>query len=235
MRTLRNNQRRPRTPEPAAELPETGTVTALTPQRNSGRLNLYVDGVFLFGVDAEIAAQLGLVAGQEVDRARLESARSLDEEKRARDRALTYLAARPHTRAELARKLAQRQFGAEAISRALEYLAQRGWLDDAAFARQYVQEHRSGRGARGQRRLAQELRRKGVAPDLVQAVLAESFAGDEGLDEAAALVRSRLARMSGLDRRTAYRRLAAFLARRGFGHQVITGALSRVLGEWEEG
>ncbi|MFO7172899.1 MAG: regulatory protein RecX [Bacillota bacterium] len=229
---MRSSRRRP--PAAAEEaLPDRGRVTALTPQRDPARVNLFVDDTFLFSLDAEVAAELGLTAGAEVDRALLERARALDVEKQVRDRALRYLAARPHARAELRRKLARGNFPPEAIDRALAWLEERGWVDDAAFARQYIQAHRAGRGARGQRRLARELRQKGVDPAVVAAALAEAFAGDDGLEEALALARSRLQRLAGVDRQTAWRRLAGFLGRRGFDPEVIAAALRRLLGEWD--
>jgi regulatory protein len=54
--------------------------------------------------------------------------------KRARERALRLLALRSRSRAELRKKLAERDFTKSAIERVLENLDELGYLDDEAFA-----------------------------------------------------------------------------------------------------
>lgn len=210
-------------------LPERGVITAVLPQRRAGRVSLYLNGEFALGVAAEVAAALGLRVGCTVDSALLAQARERDAEHGARHHALALLAARSHAAAELARKLARKGYPEAAVRRALAALAEQGWLDDREFARQYVRARSEGRGALGERRLAQELRRKGLAPDLIREVLAEQFGAADTAALAAELARARLARMSGADPRTAGRRLGAFLARRGFDPETITCALRQVL------
>ncbi|BDG60499.1 regulatory protein RecX [Caldinitratiruptor microaerophilus] len=142
--------------------------------------------------------------------------------------ALRHLGRRALTAEELSRRLARRGFSEAAVSAALSHLAARGWLDDREYARQYVAAHRQGWALQGPRRLAAELRRRGVPPDIVAEVV-----GDLGSAEleaqAEALARSRLARMGGADRRTAWRRLSGLLARRGFEPEVVASVLRRVL------
>lgn len=146
--------------------------------------------------------------------------------------ALRDLGRRALTVEELRRRLTRRGFSEAAVGGALDYLTRRGWLDDRAYARQYVAAHREGRAAQGPLRVAAELRRRGVPPDIV----AEVLAGMEGAEleaQAEALVRSRLSRVQGADRRSARRRLAALLIRRGFEPEVAASVLRRVLGEPE--
>lgn len=96
-------------------------------------------------------------------------------------------------------------------------LTARGYLDDAALARQWV-ETRAARGY-GAARLRAELRARGVEPALVDAALA-------GLDPAAALERARAAarrRLPVLARGRPERlaaRLHDYLLRRGFASDV---------------
>jgi regulatory protein len=97
-------------------------------------------------------------------------------------------------------------------------LISRGYLDDAAFARRWV-EARAGRGY-GPARLGAELRARGVAPALVDAALA-TLGAEVELEQARALARRRLAalRRSRPDRAGA--RLADYLARRGHRADVV--------------
>lgn len=156
-----------------------------------------------------------------------------------REVAVRLLGRRALTVAELRRRLERRGFCPASVDAAIAYCAEHGWLDDHAYARQYVAAHASGPGARGPRRLRAELLRRGISREIVEGVLAESGTGD-GTDAAAgvageevaeALVRARLRRHAAVDRRTAWRRLWAFLVRRGFAPDLAAKVLSRVLGD----
>ena len=136
-------------------------------------------------------------------------------------RALRYLAAREHSRAELATKLA-RHVGPEddpdAVARVLDELAAKGFIDEARVA-ESVLHRRAGR--LGGARVLQELRAKGL-PDEVVA------------DAAAQLRTTELARAQAVWRRkfgqppadAAERaRQLRFLAARGFSGDVARRAL----------
>ena len=136
-------------------------------------------------------------------------------------RALRYLAAREHSRAELATKLS-RHVGPEddpdAVARVLDELAAKGFIDEARVA-ESVLHRRAGR--LGGARVLQELRAKGL-PDEVVA------------DAAAQLRSTELARAQAVWRRkfgqppadAAERaRQLRFLAARGFSGDVARRAL----------
>lgn len=88
-----------------------------------------------------------------------------------RERALRLLARREHSRAELARKLEQAGFAAEDIAPLLDDFEARTWLSDRRFAESWVADHRARSGSV---KLAYELRQRGVADEVIQAVLGES-------------------------------------------------------------
>jgi regulatory protein len=84
-----------------------------------------------------------------------------------RDRALNLLSRREHSRAELARKLAPHA-ESEAIAAVLDQLTQDGHLSDARYADAVAH---ARQGKHGSRRLAHELREKGVDAALIGAVV----------------------------------------------------------------
>ncbi|WP_324779252.1 recombination regulator RecX [Thiobacillus sedimenti] len=88
-----------------------------------------------------------------------------------RERALRLLARREHSRAELARKLEQAGFAAEDIAPLLDDFEARTWLSDRRFAESWVADHRAKAGSV---KLAYDLRQRGVADEVIQAVLRES-------------------------------------------------------------
>lgn len=136
-----------------------------------------------------------------------------DPESVARKILLDQLTGRARTRAELAKKLAQRQVPDVLATRLLDRFEEVGLVDDADFARQWVEQRGAGRGL-ARRALAQELRHKGVEDEVARAALDAVDPADE-VEVARALVRRKLRSVAALDRVRATRRLVGMLARKG--------------------
>ncbi|MGW1741847.1 recombination regulator RecX [Nocardia sp. NPDC001965] len=137
----------------------------------------------------------------------------------AKEACLRLLAVRARSRAELAQRLSAKGHAPEVTEQVLDRLAEVGLIDDADFARQWVQQ-RHGFSGKGRRALEQELRRKGVSQEDSAAAL-ETVTVDDEYERATELVRRKLRTLpAGLDREKAIRRLVGVLARRGYGHTV---------------
>ena len=133
----------------------------------------------------------------------------------ARKILLDQLTGRARSRSELAGKLGQRRAcPTTSPTRLLDRFEEVGLVDDAAFARAWVESRQPGRGL-ARRALAQELRRKGVDDEVARAALDEVDPDDE-VEAARALVRRRLRTVRDLDRDVAVRRLTGMLARKGY-------------------
>ncbi len=85
---------------------------------------------------------------------------------------------RSRTTADVRRRLTDQGYQAALVERAVQRLVELGYLDDAAFARAWV-ESRDRARPRGARALRDELRRKGVTADDAEAALAGRAAGAE--------------------------------------------------------
>jgi regulatory protein len=141
-----------------------------------------------------------------------------DPESVARKILLDQLTGRARTRSELAAKLAQREVPADVAARLLDRFEEVGLVDDAAFAREWVEQRQSGRGL-ARRALAQELRRKGIDDEVAGEALA-AVDPDEEVEVARALVRAKLRSVRSMDRDRATRRLVGVLARKGHSSSV---------------
>ena len=137
-----------------------------------------------------------------------------DPESVARKILLDQLTGRARTRAELRTKLDSRQVPAEIAERLLDRFEEVGLVDDAAFARLWVESRQSGKGL-APRALAQELRRKGI-PDEVAREALSVVDEDAQRDAARRLVRRKLRSVQRLDTATATRRLVGMLGRKGY-------------------
>ena len=137
-----------------------------------------------------------------------------DAEEMARKILLDQLTGRARSRKELADKLARKNVPGDVATALLDRFEQVGLIDDEAFARLWVADRQRSKGL-APRALSQELRRKGVADEVVRAALDEV---EPEAEEAAAraLVRKKLRTLTRVDDTTAIRRLVGMLARKGY-------------------
>ena len=137
-------------------------------------------------------------------------------------RALRYLAAREHSRAELAAKLARyvtEQDAPDAVERVLDDLSAKGFINEARVAESLL--HRRA-GGLGNARVLHELRAKGVPPEVIEAS-AEQLRGTE-LARAQAVWRKKFGQLpQGAAERA---RQMRFLAARGFSGEVVRRVLN---------
>lgn len=137
-----------------------------------------------------------------------------DAESVARVILLDQLTGRARSRKELADKLAQKHVPEDLASSLLDRFEAVGLVDDAEFARLWVEGRHASRGL-APRALAQELRRKGVDDEVAREAL-EQIDTDEQEATARALVRKKLRSLDRFDETTKTRRLVSLLARKGY-------------------
>ena len=135
-------------------------------------------------------------------------------EKVARKVILDQLTGQARTRVELAAKLAKKDVPEEIAERLLTRFEEVGLIDDAAFARSWVESRQSGKGL-ARRALAHELRRKGIDHVVAREALDEVDPEAE-VESARMLVRRKMRSVQRVDRTSAIRRLTAMLARKGY-------------------
>lgn len=140
----------------------------------------------------------------------------------ALERAVAFLAGRARTEKELLTCLKRCGYTERAIARVMQRLSQAGYINDAQFADQWTLSRTSR--AIGKRRIAQELRQKGVDPETIDAAM-EQIDEDEMLDAAKALAQKLLGRTRGKDERDVQRKVIAALMRRGYDYSTARQAL----------
>jgi len=134
---------------------------------------------------------------------------------RAREVCLRLLTLAPRTRAQLAAALRKRGIPDETADVVLGRYADAGLIDDAAFARAWVESRHHSRGLAG-RALRAELKQRGVAADEIRAAIDEQLGPDAEAGAARRLVAGKLAATRGLPPEQRTRRLAGLLARKGY-------------------
>ncbi|MBL8097142.1 MAG: RecX family transcriptional regulator [Anaerolineales bacterium] len=196
-------------------------ITALKLQaRNKSRVNVFVDGSFAFGLVKNEAVRLRI--GQELTEADVERLKAADAREEAYARALRLIDRRPRSTREVADNLKKNKVAPEDIEAAIARLGRAGLLNDAEFAKMWVENREAFRPS-SKRALALELRRKGVADSEIKVAVAESN------DAAAAdrVAQTKAARFAKLPWPEFRLKLLGVLARRGFDFDTARSAVER--------
>jgi len=212
---------------------ELSRITGIEPQqRHPSRVSIFVDGAFVLGVEGAVAVALGLRVGQPMGETRLREVAQAEEIRQAIDLALQFLGYRARSRAEVRRRLARKGYEEEIVDQVIERLSQGGLLDDSQFTEAWVRARTTGR-AMGPRRIAWELRRKGVDAETVRDAVGRIDETTE-LGLALKVGRQKAESMRGEPMPVARRKIAAALQRRGFSWEVTARALEILLAPEEE-
>jgi regulatory protein len=137
-----------------------------------------------------------------------------DPEARARQICLRLLTLAPRTRAQLADALRRRGVPGDVADGVLGRFTDVGLIDDAAFAKAWVESRHYSRGLAG-RALKAELRGQGIDDEQIQAAVA-GLGSDAEVATARRLVERKLAGTRGQSAQVRARRLAGMLARKGY-------------------
>ncbi|MBR3763156.1 MAG: regulatory protein RecX [Clostridia bacterium] len=198
-------------------------------RRERGRYRVTVSESDEFLVPVSLMRERPLKVGDALSVEEYDNWLMVRQYRHALDRAVAFLAARARSRREVEQKLLQAGYRPCTVEMVLYKLEREKLLDDADFARQWV-EARSGRKL-GRSRIAQELRRKGIAADEAEVAL-EQISDDDQLSGAIALAEKAAARIKpGEDPRKAAGRIQAMLARRGYSWDVAWKAVQQVMAQ----
>lgn len=202
-------------------------ITALRSGRSrSQRVNISLDGKFAFSLEAEVAAREGLRTEQELSTERIEALARHDQLQRCLNAALHCLSYRPRSESEMRVRLHQHGFDGENTEAAINRLKEQGLVDDVAFA-QFWKNNRESFSPRSRGLTGLELRRKGIANDIIDQVVGAINDDDSAYRAALSKARS----LPHSDYQSFRRRLGEYLKRRGFSYEVIKHTVERL---WQE-
>jgi regulatory protein len=199
------------------------TITAIEKQQRGRRANVHLDGEYALSLRLDLITIAHLAVGAELATTQRQELEAEDQRLGAIEAALRLLAAGPRSERDLRERLSRRRgYRDEAVDAAVQRMRELGYLNDAAFARFWVESRQAGT-PRSRRALAFELSRKGVDREQLDTAL-EGVSDAEAAYDAA---QRRLRALQGADKQTFERRLGTFLNSRGFGYGVARTAIQR--------
>lgn len=138
------------------------------------------------------------------------------------NKALKYLMYRSRTVFEIKVYLHKKGFGDDIVHDVIVYLEEKKYLDDVRFCRRFI-EYQTQYKPKSRFALAYELKKKGIAPQVVESALS-GYNDDQA---AITAVQTKMKQWGKLeDTAVLKKKITNFLRYRGFGYQTCTTTLS---------
>ena len=206
---------------------------------------LFLNGAPFVVVHASLIEKFGLRIGLAIEAEAIEKIIAADEVMRAKNYALRLLREekdkatadtpedsrstvkpKTYTKSEIERRLAREDFSADAIETSIEELIRSGHIRDRKYAENWIV-RRQKSNPRGKTLLKRELIDKGIDRETAEQVVATVETEDEA-KVALQIAQKRVKQYRRLPTHVAKRRLHGFLARRGFGSEIVRQILAQI-------
>ena len=195
------------------------SITAIKPQKNGRRVNIYLDGKFGFGIDIENFVKLGLKVEQELSDTEIEGIVKKAEFQKTLDKLLRFGTLRPRSEKELKDWLKRKKVHESLTEELFNRLNRLDLVDDKKFAEWWIDQRQNFR-PKAKRILNMELRMKGIRKEIVKDVLDRLKIDEEKI--ARELLEKKLYRWKNLPKLEKRQKMGQFLARKGFGWEIIS-------------
>lgn len=191
-------------------------------QKNADRVNIFLDGKYVFSLTINQLIETKLKVGQEIDEASLKELQKISAAGKLKAQTLEWLLIRPRSRAELVTYLKKKKLDETESAELIRFFQSKGYQNDLNFARWWI-EQRLNR-LKSLKAIRYELRAKGIE----QAIINEIF-NAQPIDD-----KNQLKKL--IDKKhliTKYpdkNKLAQYLLRQGFPYESIKIVLADTFG-----
>ncbi|OGY12047.1 MAG: hypothetical protein A3A58_01355 [Candidatus Blackburnbacteria bacterium RIFCSPLOWO2_01_FULL_41_27] len=194
-------------------------ITRIVQQKDQNRVSVYLDGKFAFGVTLESLLQNNLSVGKELTKEQVASLINQSGQDKVFSRVLRFVTSRPHSEKEIKLWFKKKKVDEVVQGVVLNRLTKLGLVDDLAFAKWWI-ETRTVFRPKPQKILKYELRIKGIKDEITEEALGQTETQTD-LEIAIRVAEKRWPRLKALPEKEARKKLAEFLARRGFSWGTI--------------
>lgn len=212
-------------------------VTAITPQKKPGRLNIFIDGRFSFGLNEEDLYKSGLKTGQVVTEDDISRLKKVNDEGKVLENAFHFLEFRPRSEREIRTHIKNYYFrkkkaeSKEEVGLITEEILTRlralKLLDDRSFALWWLEQRQNSLRPKGRWRIKLELAQKGISREIIDEVIASSGASE--LDMAFKAIRRKLPSYTKLPAREGRLKITRYLLGHGFSAATAREVIKKVL------
>jgi len=189
-------------------------------KKRKDRYNIFIDGVFRFGLDEGVVARLGLYEKKEIDEEEIEQIEKEEVVAKAFNAAVNFLKNRERSRKEIKDKLKTKDYSENVIEKVLEKLERLDIVNDKRFAEMFVRD-RMKLKPKGKKVLSLELAQKGIDKNIIEEVLQDLLGGDSELELAKRVLGKVEKKYAGLEGREKKDKIIKYLLSKGFAYNII--------------
>jgi len=189
-------------------------------KKRKDRYNIFIDGVFRFGLDEGVVARLGLYEKKEIDEKEIEQIEREEVVAKAFNAAANFLKTRERSRKEIRDKLKTKEYLENIIEKVLEKLERLDIVNDRRFAEMFVRD-RIKLKPKGKKVLQLELSQKGIDRNTIEEVLDEMLGGDNELELAKIVLIKAKKKYSGLEEKVRRGKIVKYMLGKGFSWEII--------------
>lgn len=201
-------------------------ITAIKPQKNKKRVNIYLDYKFGFGLDLENYVKAKLKVEQELTEEEIQTIVMKGEYQKTQDKLLRFVTTRPRSLKEVKDWYKKHDVAGTIQSTLIEKMVDYGFLDDKKFAIWWVEQRNTFR-PRGKTLLKNELLQKGIDRNIIQEVLLSTKLNEK--EEAIKLLeKKRRLWEKEMDKKKRHEKMVRLLASRGYGWDTIGYAVKQI-------
>lgn len=201
-------------------------ITAIKPQRNKRRVNIYLDGKFGFGIDLENFVKLDLKVEQEISDEELEKIIKKAEFQKTLDKLLRFGTLRPRSEKEINNWFRRKKVHESLHEELFNRLKRLDLVDDEKFAKWWV-EQRIQFKYKSKKDIEYELKNKGIKNEVISQVLSEINIDEEKTAEK--LLEKKVYKWKNLPQRLAKRKMSQYLAGKGFSWEIVEKVVKKLL------
>lgn len=197
-------------------------------KKNKDRMSIYINEEFGFGLHKEIVFKFGIEKGKELDKDFIEKIIKAEEQNKANNYAINLLSYRHRTKKEIIDRMKRKGYEETVVSNTIRYLDKFGYINDKEFAKEFVKIKSRKLGIK---RIKAELGQKGIGEEIIYNVIQEEFDESEEYNRALEIGKKRVKSYRGEEKQKIYRKLGAYLQRKGFDYGIVSKVLKEILNE----
>jgi regulatory protein len=201
-------------------------ITEIKPQKSKKRVNIYIDGVFSFGLDLENFIVLGLKVGKELNEEEIAEIVKKAEFSKVFDKIIRFGMMRPRSEKEFRDWLRKYQVHESMHAELFKKLTRLELLDDPKFARWWITQRGTFK-PRSKNALKYELLQKGIHREIISDALLEIKVDEMSLAKELVLKKKRM--WENREPAEAKKKIQMILAGKGFGWNVAKKIIDDVL------
>lgn len=205
-----------------------GKITKIEIQkRNKERVNIYIDNVYSFAVNAELVYKEHLSVNEEVDEVKLKRIAREENLSRCKNTALRIVEKSYKTEKEIYDRLIEKGYEKETIDPVIEFLKEYKFINDEAYVKMYTKDRMRNQGTN---KIKYALKRKGIEDEKIEEALSHISKEDEkSIAKELAMKKYKMLVKKEDDKYKLWNKLCRFLVAKGYDYSLTKEVIKEVV------